>query len=305
MGRALTPGADATGALTLASRSTGGAGPVRASRARPAALRCGHADRLAPRRAASTSARTRSTRSRTAPPNCVACPGAPLTTNAASRSRASPMRRTAIARDIAGAPSSTTRAKAPLRRRTSAHQAPRAASVGRTTTSRDASRATPQAAAPPVRSCASGTTRVSAVLSQSRGSRVHAASTIATEAPCATVAATRRRSTVVRPLPAAPTSSVRRPRGSPPARSRASSAGIPVGRPGAAGRSGAAIAASCWRRSASDDMAGGPVECAAREERKKRSCPRAARIHARGNRIPNKYRKSSDGRGSLWYRSRR
>ena len=53
-------------------------------------------------------------------------------TNAAFDSRARPVSRTAIAREIGGAESSTTSANDPLRNRTSAHQAAVAASVGRT-----------------------------------------------------------------------------------------------------------------------------------------------------------------------------
>ena len=77
--------------------------------------------------------RRRLTRNRTAPPSCVALvfPEATVT-NAASDSRASPMSRTDIAREIAGAESSTTSENPALRSRTSAHHAAFAASLGRT-----------------------------------------------------------------------------------------------------------------------------------------------------------------------------
>ena len=58
------------------------------------------------------------------------------TTHAASRSRASWARRTPCTRESGGAPSSTTRAKTPLRSSRSAHQALRRLSRGRTMTSR-------------------------------------------------------------------------------------------------------------------------------------------------------------------------
>ena len=69
---------------------------------------------------------------RTAPPTCDTDPS-PTTTNAASLSRARPTRRSATCRVSVGALSSTTSVKAPLRSSTSAHQAPRAGSRGRTT----------------------------------------------------------------------------------------------------------------------------------------------------------------------------
>jgi hypothetical protein len=56
----------------------------------------------------------------------------PTVTNAAFDSRASPVSRTAIAREIGGAESSTTSEKAPLRSKTSAHHAALTASGGRT-----------------------------------------------------------------------------------------------------------------------------------------------------------------------------
>ena len=191
---------------------------------------------------------SRRTRNRTAPPSCVALPGVPLTSSAALRSRASPIRRTDTAREMAGAPSSTTSAKAPLRSSTSAHQAPRSALAGRTITSCAAWSIPPHACAPPVPRAA----RVIGAAVQSRGSSVRDASTTATLAPSAIARATSRRRIVVTPLPATPTSSLNRPRGSPPAIRRASSPGIPVGSPGAAGRSGATTVASCWRSRASD-----------------------------------------------------
>jgi len=83
--------------------------------------------------------RRRCTCSRTAPPNRVAL-AAPVTTNAAFESRASPMSRTAIARDTVGAESSTTSENAALRSSTSAHHAPRVAAGGRTIHSRRSSR---------------------------------------------------------------------------------------------------------------------------------------------------------------------
>lgn len=55
------------------------------------------------------------------------------TTKAAFDSRANPISRTATAREMAGAESSTTSAKAALRSRMSAHQAAFDASGGRTT----------------------------------------------------------------------------------------------------------------------------------------------------------------------------
>ena len=54
-------------------------------------------------------------------------------TSAAFDSRASPINRTATAREMVGAESSTTSEKAALRSSTSAHQAARAASGGRMT----------------------------------------------------------------------------------------------------------------------------------------------------------------------------
>lgn len=75
--------------------------------------------------------RRRLIRNRTAPPRRVALP-VPTVTKAALESRASPVSRTATAREIAGAESSTTSENAALRSSTSAHHAAFAASAGRT-----------------------------------------------------------------------------------------------------------------------------------------------------------------------------
>ena len=135
------------------------------------------------------------------------------TTSAALDSRANLVRRTAMARESGGAESMTTREKALQRRRTSAHQAARAASVGRTIQ-------TP--------SCAPR-------WAQSRGASVRAASMYATHPDCSTVASTICLRRVVLPLPRPPTTSVSRPRGSPPPRSAASSSSIPVRSPDISG----------------------------------------------------------------------
>ena len=121
------------------------------------------------------------------------------------------MSRTAIAREIGGAESSTTSAKDPLRSSTSAHHAAFVGSGGRTIHS---------AWSP-------------AVSAQSRGASVRDASMYATHSPRLTAAATTGRSSVS--LPLAPTTSVSRPRGKPPEASASSSASSPVGSPGACG----------------------------------------------------------------------
>ncbi len=123
-----------------------------------------------------------------------------------------------------GAPSRRTRPKAPLRRRTSAHQGPRPGSAGRTTRRGPSPRG-----------------------AQSPGWRVRAASTQATPSPRARAAWTRRRARVVLPAPRGPTTSVSRPRGSPPPRA-ASRSPSPVGRASAAAGGGATTRARRARR---------------------------------------------------------
>lgn len=150
--------------------------------------------------------RRRFTLSRTAPPSRVALAD-PTMTKAASDSRASPVSRTATARESGGAESSTTSENAALRSRTSAHHAALAASCGRIIH-------TPSARP----RCA-----------QSRGASVRDASMNATHSPRCTAASTTWRSSVS--LPVAPTISVSRPRGSPSHASAASSFATPVGRP--------------------------------------------------------------------------
>ena len=124
---------------------------------------------------------------------------------AAPDSRASLVRRTATPRDTTGAESITTSAKAPHRNSTSAHHAARDGSRGRIIHN----------PSPPPR-CA-----------QSRGASVRVASMYATH-PWLSVRSTICRSRVAFPLPRAPTTSVNRPRGSPPPASLASSASTPV-----------------------------------------------------------------------------
>ena len=174
--------------------------------------------------------RARCTRSCSAPVTPERCPSAPSSTNAASLVRASRTRRTATARGSAVAPSSTTRPNAPLRSSTSAHHAPRAGSLGRTTHNP---------------SCVPS-------VAQSRGASVRAASTYATHHPAPSAAATSCRVNVVTPLPGAPVISVSRPRGRPPPGSAASSAATPVASPGVVGRVPSTMSASCWRRAAMD-----------------------------------------------------
>ena len=158
--------------------------------------------------------RRRCTRNRTAPPRRVGPPAppapAPTVTNAAFDSRASPMSRTAIAREIGGAESSTTSAKAALRNNTSAHHAALAASRGRTTHNPLFPRS-----------------------AQSRGASVRDASMYATHSPRSIAASTIARSRVN--LPVGPTTSVRRPRGNPPDASARSSSSTPVHIPVASG----------------------------------------------------------------------
>jgi hypothetical protein len=74
----------------------------------------------------------RFTCSRTAPPSREPLPSSPATMSAAPASRASRVRRTATLRGSTGAESITTSANALLRSRTSAHQAARVGSRGRT-----------------------------------------------------------------------------------------------------------------------------------------------------------------------------
>ena len=113
-------------------------------------------------------------------------------TNAAFDSRASPVRRTAMAREIGGAESSTTSEKAALRSKTSAHHDAFAGSGGR---------------------------RIQRLTrcpkwAQSRGASVRDASMYAAHSPPSTAISTICRSSVN--FPEAPTTSVRRPLGSPP-----------------------------------------------------------------------------------------
>jgi hypothetical protein len=154
--------------------------------------------------------RRRFTRNRTAPPSRVA-PLAATVTNAALDSRASPVSRTATAREIGGAESSTTSENAALRSSTSAHHAAFAASGGRT-----------------IR-----TPSMWPRCAQSRGARVRDASMYATHSPRSRAASTTPRINVS--FPVAPMTSVRRPRGSPPDASALSSTSNPVGIPGACG----------------------------------------------------------------------
>jgi hypothetical protein len=169
--------------------------------------------------------RIRFTRNRTAPamgppplplPLAPCGSSSPITTSAALDSRASLVRRTAMLRESGGAESITTSENAPQRRRTSAHHAARAGSVGRTI---HIPSCTPRCA-------------------QSRGARVRVASMYATHPPCSTTASAMRRRRVVFPLPRVPTISVSRPRGSPPPCSAPSSSAIPVASPGTSGAGG-------------------------------------------------------------------
>ena len=177
--------------------------------------------------------RIRFTRNRTAPameppppppplPPAPCDSSSPITTSAALDSRASLVRRTAMLRESGGAESITTRENAPQRRRTSAHQAARAGSVGRTI---HIPSCTPRCA-------------------QSRGARVRVASMYATHPPCSTTASAMRRRRVVFPLPRVPTISVSRPRGSPPPCSAPSSSAIPVTSPGTSWAGGGSSARS-------------------------------------------------------------
>jgi hypothetical protein len=149
----------------------------------------------------------RFTCSRTAPPSREPLPSSPATMSAAPASRASRVRRTATLRGSTGAESITTSANALLRSRTSAHQAARVGSRGRTIQSPSS---LPNGA-------------------QSRGASVRIASMYATHPDRSSVSATMRRRRVAFPLPRAPTISVNRPRGSPPPTSPASSSATPVG----------------------------------------------------------------------------
>src|SRR3954471_4614426 len=143
---------------------------------------------------------------------------APTTTNAAFDSRARPVSRTAMAREIGGAESRTTSENAALRSSTSAHHAARDGSGGLTMHTP----VTPD-------KCA-----------QSRAASVRDASMYATQSPRSTAAFTISRTSVS--LPDVPTTSVNRPRGSPPTASAASNAAMPVDNPESAG-SGAGSAA--------------------------------------------------------------
>ena len=153
--------------------------------------------------------RRRLTRNRTAPPSRVA-PAAPTMTNAAFDSRASPVSRTATACEIGGAESRTTSENALLRSNTSAHHAAFPASGGRTIHN-----------------------FMSPNSDQSRGASVRDASMYAIHSPRSTAASTTCRSSVSFPL--APTTSVSRPRGSPPDARALSSPATPVGIPSASG----------------------------------------------------------------------
>ena len=163
---------------------------------------------------------------RTAPPTCDTDPS-PTTTNAASLSRARPTRRSATCRVSVGALSSTTSVKAPLRSSTSAHQAPRAGSRGRTTRRKSQSSD-----------------------AQPAGSRVRDASMQATPWPRPRAAPTSTRTSVAVPEPSGPISSVSRPRGSPPPIAWSSSLN-PVGRASATAGGGAMTCSSRERSCAS------------------------------------------------------
>jgi hypothetical protein len=123
------------------------------------------------------------------------------------------MSRTATAREIGGAESSTTSENAALLSRTSAHQAAFACSGG-----------------PGGRTIQK---RAEANSAQSRGESVRDASMYTTYSPRSSADATNVRITVS--LPVAPTTSVNRPRGKPPDASTRSSVSIPVGSPSAGG----------------------------------------------------------------------
>ena len=176
--------------------------------------------------------RRRCTRNRTAPPNRVAPPAPPVAdatvTNAAFDSRARPVSRTATAREIGGAESSTTSENAALRSSTSAHHAAFAASGGRTIQK-----------------------PMSVRSAQSHGASVRDASTYATHSPRSIAADTTRRSNDS--VPVAPITSVNRPRGRPyDARAR-SSASIPVGIPGVCGNGAGRSARTASRRTTADE----------------------------------------------------
>jgi hypothetical protein len=128
-----------------------------------------------------------------------------------------------MAREIGGAESSTTREKAALRSNTSAHHAARAGSGGRTI----------------------HTPSLCPKCAQSRGASVREASMYATHSPRSTADSTTWRSSVS--LPVAPTTSVSRPRGSPPDASARSSASNPVGSPAVSGSGGGRSARSALR----------------------------------------------------------
>ena len=186
----------------------------------------------------------RATRSRSAPPALPALPALPMagrrpastssssrsSTKAVPASRASFVRRTPTAREsgahLRDPPSSTTRAKAPERRRTSAHHAPLAGASGRITQSGWCASADPATGA------------------QSRGASVRSVSMTAAQSPRAIVVTTRCLTSVVFPLPRVPTISVSRPRGMPRAGRSASSAASPVASPAPSGRGAGAREAS-------------------------------------------------------------
>ena len=149
---------------------------------------------------------TRWTCKRTAPPNNEPLPSSPAMISAAPDSRASLVRRTATPRETTGAESMTTSANAPHRSSTSADHAARDGSRGRIIHSPSSS---PRWA-------------------QSRGASVRVASMYATHPASLSVCSTICRNNVAFPLPRAPTTSVRRPRGNPPPVKRASSASTPV-----------------------------------------------------------------------------
>lgn len=189
------------------------------------------------------------TRRRTAPPTAARCPSGVSSsrsiTKAALLSRASRVRRTATPCGSAPLPSRITNPKAPLRRRTSAHQGPCATSGGGVARLAGGGRTIQRRS-------------VVARVAQSAGASVRAVSMYATHRLSSSAWATISRTSVVLPLPRLPTISVSRPSGSPPSDSTASSAAIPVGSPVGMplpGRGGGAMtAASCWRRVARDVM---------------------------------------------------
>lgn len=152
------------------------------------------------------------TRNRIAPLMRLVRVSSVSTTHAASRSRASCASRTPCTRESAGAPSMTMSENTPLRSKRSAHQLLRLPLCGRMTTNR------------------------SPTLAHGAGARVRRASIHATHPPLWSTPVTTCCRSAVLPEPSDPTTSVMRPRWSPPPRAASSGAmrvvhGAPAVRP--------------------------------------------------------------------------